>query len=195
MLLFILLSQIQLITHSPHYLFSSSISSPTITTNNSAHNKQAFPIYRQATPRISFNEKISFDLGAINRAQQAYYFERAEFANNYQELGLYQLEDEDNYQLTIHSKDNLAFAYAIPQENYATYKRWSSLSWKDAKEPLYSYVSAIAYSKDKNIFQSILCVSTTIGDEPKAPLRDRELEEPKISEGKFVCSPGTEEIL
>ena len=103
MLLFILLSQIQLITHSPHYVLSSSISSPTITTNNSAHNKQAhFPIYRQATPRISFNEKISFDLGAINRAQQAYYFERAEFANNYQELGLYQLEDEDNYQLTIH---------------------------------------------------------------------------------------------
>ena len=187
MLLFILLSQIQLVTHAPHYLFSSFISSSTITINDSTHNKQAFPIYRQATPRISFNEKISVNLGAINRAQQAYFFERAEFADNYQELGLYQLEDQDNYQLTIHSKDNLAFTYAIPQENYATYKRWSSLSWKDAKEPLYSYVSAIAYAKDKNIFQSILCVSTTIGD--------RELEEPKISEGKFVCSPGTEEIL
>lgn len=185
MLLFILLSQ-QLIIHSPHYLFSSSISSSTITINDFAHNKQAFPIYRQATPRISFNEKISVDLSAINRAQQAYFFERAEFADNYQQLGLDRLE-EDNYQLTIHSKDNLAFTYAIPQENYATYKRWSSLSWKDAREPLYSYVSAIAYYKDKNIFQSILCVSTTIGD--------RELEEPKISEGKFVCSPGTEEIL
>ena len=185
MLLSILLSQIQLITHSPHYVLSSSIPT-TITNDNFAHNKQAQLLYRQASPRISFNEKISLNLGAINRAQQAYFFERAEFAKNYQELGLYQLE-EDNYQLKIHSKDNLAFAYAIPQENYATYKRWSNLSWKDAKEPLYSYVSAIAYSKDKNIFQSILCVSTTVGD--------RELERPRIREGKFVCSPGTEEIL
>lgn len=138
--------------------------------------------------RISFNERVSYNLGAINRAQQAYFFELAKFASSYEELAEsgFSLSEENNYQLTIESKNNSAFIYALPKENYALYKEWSGLFWTDAKEPLYSYVSGIAYLEDNNSFQSILCVSRIVGEQ--------KLEKPKIVEGKFICPQDTEEI-
>ncbi|MEO1341070.1 MAG: hypothetical protein AAFV28_07985, partial [Cyanobacteria bacterium J06635_13] len=66
------------------------------------------------------------------------------------------------------------------------YKQWSGSSWSDAQEPLYSYVSSITYAKENGIFQSILCVSKTIGEQKLAA--------PKIISGKLVCPVDTEEI-
>ena len=163
---------------------------PVLLINFSISNTAHIPIDygRQQDKRISFNERVSYNLGAVNRAQQAYFFELAKFASSYEELAEsgFSLSEENNYQFAIESKNDLALIYAVPKENYAVYKEWSGRSWTDAKEPLYSYVSGIAYLKDNNSFQSILCVSKIIGEQ--------ELEKPEIIEGQFVCSEGTEEI-
>lgn len=139
--------------------------------------------------RVGYNQQTAHILGAANRAQQAYYFEQAKFAEDAEELGQsgFNLPNNDNYKLTIESKDNSAFIYGIPQQDYGTYKEWSGSRWKDMEEPLYSYVSAIAYFEKNGSFQSTLCVSKTIGEQ--------KLARPEIADGKFVCARDTEELL
>ena len=95
------------------------------------------------------------------------------------------LVSDDRYKLETESKDNTAFI-EIPQQNYGTYKQWNASGWEDAKEPLDSYVNAIAFLPENSSFQSILCVSETIGEQKIA--------EPKIIDRKFVCSQNTEEL-
>ena len=138
--------------------------------------------------RVGFNPQMVQMLWVANRAQQAYYFEQGRFAENAEELSIsgFNLADNDNYKLTIESKNNSAFIDGIPKQDYGTYKEWSGSRWKDAEEPLYSYVSAIAYLKETGSFQSILCVSKTIGKQ--------ELAKPEVVDGKFTCSQNTEEI-
>ena len=138
--------------------------------------------------RVGFNPQMVRSLGAVNRAQQAYYFEQAKFAKNLQELGEVSiaLPDNDNYKLNIKSEDSTSFIYGIPQQKYGKYKQWSGSRWENAEEPLYAYVSAIAYFKETGSFQSILCVSKAIGG--------RELAQPKIVDSKFICPRDTEEI-
>ncbi len=137
--------------------------------------------------RLSYNEQVSLKLGAINRAQQAHFFETRSFSSRYYELGLGRSQENERYQLIVGNRENLAFSYAIPKTRTAKYKKWSGSSWIDAKEPLYSYVSAIHYSKDNGSFQSILCASD---------LPDRsKLDLPEVVDGQLVCSPETEEIF
>lgn len=138
--------------------------------------------------RVGFNQQMVYSLGATNRAQQAHYFEQAKFANRLKELNEagFVIPDNDNYKLKIESGNSAAFIYGIPQQKYGTYKEWSGIRWKDTEEPLYAYVSAIAYLKDSSSFESILCVSKTIGKQ--------KLAKPKIAESNFTCSQDTEEI-
>ena len=191
MFLFIVLAKIKFIVYFQQYFLflTPTFSTLQITSKNfNQPNIAHFPVNheREEIKRISFNEQASFSLGTVNRAQQAYFLEMAKFADSHQELGLGLPKEDNNYNLTIKSKDGLAFTYALPKKNYATYKEWSGLFWLDAQEPLYSYVSGIAYSKNNNSFQSILCVSTIVGK--------HKLKEPKIIKGRFICSQGTEEI-
>ena len=134
----------------------------------------------------SLNKEAYFYLGAINRAQQAHFFENRKFGNTNKELGLESVSVEENFELTISNQGNSAFAYAIPKTDNGTYKDWSGAFWLDETEPLYSYVSGVAFMENDYSFQAILCVSRTVGQQP--------LQEPQIINGKFAFYPGTEEI-
>ena len=148
-----------------------------------AHPDRNFQVNKDI--RVGYNQQLSYSLGAANRAQQAYYLEQAKFAKNRQELSEsgFDLPDSSNYELVIESQDS-AFIYGIPQQDYGTYKEWSGSGWLDAKEPLYSYVSGIAYIAENGTFQSIQCVSKTIGQQ--------KLAEPEIVDGKFICAEDSE---
>jgi hypothetical protein len=162
---------------------------PIFSQKSDRYNTAHFPINYGADEfkRISFNEQAAFDLVAANRTQQAYFLETGKFAN-YEQLVELGLLESDRYKIVTenNNNNNSAFIYAIPQKDYATYKVWSGLSWIDALEPLYGYVSGIEYSKDRNSFQTILCVSKIVGES--------KLQEPEIIAGKFACAEGTEEI-
>jgi len=138
--------------------------------------------------RVGYNPQMVQMLGVANRAQQAHYFERGEFSADLQELSESGLDfsSNDNYNLAIETEDNVVFTYGIAQQEYGTYKGWSGYRWEDMKEPLYSYVSSIAYLENNGSFQSILCVSKTIGE--------AELAKPEINDGKFACAEDTEQI-
>ena len=135
--------------------------------------------------RTSYNEQVTINLGTINRAQQAHFFETRQFSDNHSELGLGTWANE-HYQITLKNEGNLAFSYAVPKTPSATYKEWHGSSWIDAKEPLYSYVSAISYAEENHSFDSVLCVSADFGQ--------YKLPTPKIVDGKLVCSDETEKI-
>ena len=138
----------------------------------------------RSNTRVSFNEQITHSLGALLRSQQAYFFELAEFADSYEKLGVDVSEQE--FELIVESKEDLAVTYALPKKDYAVYKKWSGSSWEDTLEPLYSYVSAINYNQKNGIFNSILCVNPTLGKQ--------KVEEPKIINKQLVCPRDTEEL-
>jgi len=174
-----------------YFLILLSISFTTLVIFNNSNrtaNAQSSRTKDRRQDRVGFNQQMAYSLGAANRAQQAHYFEQAKFAENAEELNQsgFNLPDNDNYKLAIARKSSAAFIYGIPQQKYGTYKEWSGSRWKDAKEPLYAYVSGIAYLEKNGSFQSILCVSKTIGEQ--------ELAKPEIVDGKFVCPQDTEEI-
>ncbi|MEM8721013.1 MAG: type IV pilin-like G/H family protein [Cyanobacteria bacterium P01_G01_bin.39] len=144
---------------------------------------------RQTQQRESFNQKIVLNLGGLNRAQQANFFELNKFANSYEELsqqGIGLPEAKENYELIIENKGDSAFSYAVPRNSHAAYKEWSGSAWVEALEPLHSYVGGIAYSKN-GFFTAIICASTIPGKQ--------KLEEPKIIGDKLVCSDDSQEIL
>lgn len=145
-----------------------------------------FPFNREtrSNTRVSFNQQITYSLGALLRSQQAHFFELAEFADSYEQLGVDVSEPE--FELVVESKEDIAVIYALPKKDYAVYKEWSGSSWEDTLEPLYSYVSAITYNQKNGIFNSILCVSTTLGKQ--------EIEEPKIIKDQLACPQDTEEL-
>lgn len=159
----------------------------TLSTNRADLVSQFYPNLERNT-RVSFNEQAANLVGAFNRAQQAYHFERFEFADSYEQLGLSGLQN-DNYQLIIESEDNLAVTYAVPNQDYGTYQQWSGLSWVNALEPLYSYVSSVVYFPDEGNYgnyQVIVCVSKAFGTTKPSP--------PIIIDDELTCASDTDKL-
>lgn len=82
----------------------------------------ALPSFLNQTAKARQSEAKS-NLGAINRAQQAYYLENSEFANNLQQLGLGLEEKTANYTYTseLINDGKGAITIAIPADD-GTYK-------------------------------------------------------------------------
>ena len=119
-------------------------------------------------------------LGRINRAQQLYYIEHGHFMNSIQQVER-ELEAtvENNWKISIKTKDNVAFAYAVA---------------KDANQKRYSYAAAATADGKTDTYAQIICrrlePSTA---QPAAPM----LQESQQfifwrQDAKLVCSSGTE---
>ncbi len=122
-------------------------------------------------------------IGNISRMQQGYYLENDHFATSRQQLGGLWLEHiENNWEISIQIKDNIAFTYAVAKST-------------NPNQKMYSYVAAAtAYDKNDNN-QFILCRTLEPSTaQPAAPI----LQESQQFifwriDAKLVCSSGTED--
>lgn len=128
-------------------------------------------------------------VGGIIRAQQAYYLEHGHFMSStqqverdLQQLGIgRELEAtvENNWEISIQTKDNIAFAYAVA---------------KDANQKLYTYVAAATADGKTDNNRWIICRTlepSTV--QPASPmLQDSQQFIFWRQDAKLVCSSGTE---
>jgi hypothetical protein len=109
-------------------------------------------------------EAIS-SIGATNRAQQAYFLETQNFAENHHELGYTPSNTYFNYKIDLLKNGELAQATATP--------RFDNLK---------SYLGGIFFAKNTNNFQSIVCAS----EQPTTNIT----QSIKVSSGKLYCPTG-----
>lgn len=103
-------------------------------------------------------------IGAVNRAQQSYYFENGSFSKNIF-VDSQIKEDSTYYNHFFETKDNVAYIYAVPKQQYEQRKILEIEIGKNNKKPFYSYVGAIAVEEknDKLNFSPIICRNKIIG--------------------------------
>ncbi len=128
-------------------------------------------------------------VGRIIRGQQAYYLEHGHFMSStqqlereFEQLGIsseLEANVENNWEISIQTKDDIAFAYAVA---------------KEANQKFYSYVAATtAYGKTDNDRWIICRTLEPSTAQPAAPM----LQESQQfifwrQDAKLVCSSGTE---
>jgi type IV pilus assembly protein PilA len=129
-------------------------------------------------------------VGAMNRAQQAYFLEnKGKFSNSFDNLGLGIKNQTANYNYSIRATNNATYTYATARHEYF------SKNWFDKKRPVYSFVSAVfAVSPLKNTksqstsrsepeFKVILCQAKTPSTTVLPP--------PTYRNGVLVCDSST----
>ncbi len=111
------------------------------------------------------------NVGAMNRAQQAYFVEKNSFSNSLDSLGIGIRSQTENYQYSSRATAKVAFNYGISR-----------------KETNKSYVGAVFLVKEKGetLTQAILCESTSTGKNKPA--------DPVYKNGVFVCAEGTKNL-
>ena len=115
-------------------------------------------------------------IGALNRAQTAYHFEKQAFADsieptNANDLGI--ILHSDYFSFSTQATDNAAFSYAIPKETYSY---------------LESYVGAVFYL-DEHLggrYELIRCKGSSLELE--------KLSKPIIQDGQLSCGEGMEKL-
>ncbi|MBW4496882.1 MAG: prepilin-type N-terminal cleavage/methylation domain-containing protein [Oscillatoria princeps RMCB-10] len=74
----------------------------------------ALPSLLSQTPKRGPWVEARNNIGALNRAQQAYYIEKNAFAGSIEKLGI-GIKDSTNYRYLTQKTDRVAFNYAIPK--------------------------------------------------------------------------------
>ncbi|MDI9635500.1 type IV pilin-like G/H family protein [Geitlerinema splendidum] len=110
--------------------------------------------------------EVKNSVGAMNRAQQAFYLDNHQFANTVESLGVGIQTQTARFNYSTHTLDNAAFSYGIPREGIQEYKTvsWGVFSWKKQIQPdLKAYVGAVfvipqaASDNQEAQFVDILC--------------------------------------
>lgn len=102
-------------------------------------------------------DKVRNSLGTLVRAQQAYFMENRSFFDNHVELEIYLIKS-DYYQITTEAIDNMAFSYAVPNADYHLVDL--PIFYEEYEHnPLYSYVTGISYSRDRQSFEIVTCIN------------------------------------
>jgi type IV pilus assembly protein PilA len=115
-------------------------------------------------------------VGAINRAQQAYFLEnKGKFNHNLDNLGIGIKNQTTNYNYSTRATTNATYTYATARHEHF------SKNWLDHKRPVYSFVGAVfTISSPKNTksqstsqsepeFKVILCQAKTPSTTPLPP--------------------------
>ncbi|NET59920.1 MAG: general secretion pathway protein GspH [Symploca sp. SIO2E6] len=148
------------------------------------------PSYLKPT-HINRQSEAKTYIGSMNRAQQAYFLEKKQFANAIPPLGLGIETQTKNYTYLTYATDKAAFNYGIARSTdaYTYRKRYFGLFSRRVKEPLRSYVGGVFIKQttsDEWITISILCEATAIGTTKPA--------EPTYIDGQVACGEGTSEL-
>ncbi|NES23630.1 MAG: general secretion pathway protein GspH [Symploca sp. SIO3E6] len=142
------------------------------------------------------SEAIS-SVGAMNRAQQAYFIEQDKFSDAIPALGIGVKPKTKNYTYSTRVTDKAAFNYGIARSDKYIYKRkYFGPFYKKIKRPLKSYVGGVFIipatevapnaAADELTTISILCEAIAIGaTKPAAPT---------YIDDKLTCSEGTIEL-
>jgi type IV pilus assembly protein PilA len=123
-------------------------------------------------------------VGAINRAQQAYFLEnKGKFNHNLDNLDIGIKNQTTNYNYSTRATTNATYTYATARHEHF------SKNWFDKKRPVYSFVGAVfAVSPPKNTksqsqsepeFKVILCQAKTASTTPLPP--------PTYQNGVMAC--------
>lgn len=127
-------------------------------------------------------------VGAMNRAQQAYFLDNTTFTNNIEQLGLGIKTETENYKYSIRTADKSVFNYGIARPDRYTYRTESFglFSWK-VKQPIKSYVGAVFFIPEVHeLYLSILCESAV-------PTTSRPAD-PILQNGVPTCARGTTDL-
>ena len=108
-------------------------------------------------------------VGAMARAQQAYYIEEGKFSDSIAALGLGIQEETPHNHYRLELSDRGAFAYAIPQS-----------------DDLLASVSGVFLTDETEILQSIVCIA----EQPKSV----QLVPPSLVNGKPIYGDGSSPI-
>ena len=136
------------------------------------------------------------NLGAMNRAQQAYFLEHNTFAESVNDLGIGIPPETQNYRYSIKGLDNAAFHYGIslhPEEFKLKPKIWGIFPRIGKEYGIPSYLGVVWLKQDSNadynettshwMTVSILCQSTY-------PYLLKEGFQPPSHNGDFQCPEG-----
>lgn len=105
-------------------------------------------------------------VGAMARAQQAYYMEEGKFSDSIAALGIGIQEETPDNHYRIELSDRSVFAYAIPQ-----------------RDRFFASASGVFLTEEKGVFQRVVCVA----DRPDF----LQLPTPSLVDGKPVCGEGS----
>lgn len=106
-------------------------------------------------------------IGTMNRAQQAYHFEKNTFASNTKDLGISWENEDEYYDYSQEITPNVAYAFAIPKEA--------------ENDVVRNYTGAtffITDTEDTEEYLSGICLSNEVGGEAFKP---------KLENGVVVC--------
>ena len=128
-----------------------------------------FPFFPNQADRARQSEAKHY-VGTMNRAQQAYYVENQELANEFDKLGLGISAETENYKYLVRATDSASFHYAIPK-----------------REELKAYAGAVFVVETASSGTlAIFCQTTEPGQIIPA--------EPQMENGVPTCGAGTEEL-
>jgi serine/threonine protein kinase len=121
------------------------------------------------------------NIGALNRAQQAYYLENNAFTNSIEKLGIGIKTQTENYKYSIRATPKAIFNYGVARNN--TIKSYvGGVFAVPAKEIPNSKSS----SQDEILTLSIVCETNSRGSSRPA--------EPIYKNGELACGSGTREL-
>jgi type IV pilus assembly protein PilA len=126
-------------------------------------------------------------VGALQRAQQAYFIEHHSLATSLETLKIGLPTETQNYQIQIRVTETAAFHFAIPKVarvNDTISIDQFPITKVQSKHPLPGYVSAVfVLPTTPKSFQTILCQTDASGRV--------QLNEPILRNGVPTCAPGT----
>jgi type II secretory pathway pseudopilin PulG len=137
------------------------------------------------------------NIGAINRAQQAYFLEYQEFTTDLAQLGVGIKNPSGNYSYSIRATKNAVFNFAVSLPGTYRYRtEYFGPFWWEFKEPLKSYVGAVFAVPTTNLDPkanngeletvAITCEALRPGaTQPAAPT---------LQEGIPTCGEGTRDL-
>jgi len=122
------------------------------------------------------------NIGAMNRAQQAYLIEFQHFADSFPQLHMGIETQTENYNYSIRRvNSNLVFDYATPRRDYVSR---GPLDYRVVK----GYVGAVALAKQHDAKLTITIVCVTNSPSTNQP------PDPVFQNGELTCAEGTREI-
>ena len=113
-------------------------------------------------------------VGTINRAQQAYHFERQTFASNWEHLGI--SLPSNYYDYSIEVINNVAYSFAIPKNPE-----------QDSNLP--SYSGLIFFNEETNKYSQVVCKTNESGEKGGKPAK------PILQNGDNSCGENMTSLL
>jgi len=137
----------------------------------------ALPSLMSCTNKAKASEAKN-NIGAMNRAQQAYYSEYQKFSNSMESLGIGIRPETVNYQYSIRITETAVFNYAIARKGTKNIK---------------SYVGGVFAVPPTNVDPTGEMTTVVIECEGTSPGRTQ-IAEPTLEEGVPICGSGTKEL-